>query len=147
MTLYEHVFIVRPEISPQRANKLAEEFAAIAAQNGGSVDKTEFWGLRELAYPIKKNEKGYYFLLNIKTDNAQLSEMERQMKLHDDVLRYLSLKVSALDPNPSVQMQNKEKDEGWNSDDKNSNDKNSNDNRNLSEVPPISNNEIEVRDE
>lgn len=140
MTLYEHVFIARAEISPQSAQALAEEFGAIVSQNGGSVDKTEYWGLRELAYPIKKSKKGHYFLMNINTDNAQLNEMERQMKLHDGVLRYFSLRVDSLDPNPSVQMQNKDYDEreSWNK---------NRDDDNLETKAPISDKKIETSNE
>ncbi len=109
MNFYEHVFIVRPEVSSQRAQALAEEFGATLTKGGGSVGKTEYWGLKDLAYPIKKNDKGHYLLMNITANPSDVGEMERQMKLHEDILRFLTLRVDELDENPSIQMKRKDK--------------------------------------
>jgi len=114
MTLYEHVFIARPELSPQRAEALGEEFAQAITSRGGRIETTEYWGLRQLAYPIKKNQKGHYLLLDIEADHEAISEMERLMQRHDDVLRFLTLKVEKLGMRPSIPMQHKDK--GWGED-------------------------------
>ena len=110
-TLYEHVFIARQDITPQRAQALIEEFSATIAEQGGNVAKTEYWGLCNLAYQIKKNRKGHYMLLNIEASHTAITEMERQMKLHDDILRFLTLRVDEHDPNPSPPMQRSARDE------------------------------------
>ena len=111
MTLYEHVFIARQDITPQRAQALIEEFSATIAEQGGNVAKTEYWGLCNLAYQIKKNRKGHYMLLNIEASHTAITEMERQMKLHDDILRFLTLRVDEHDPNPSPPMLRSARDE------------------------------------
>lgn len=111
MNFYEHVFIVRPEVSSQRAQSLADEFGAVLKDKGGKISKTEYWGLKELAYPIRKNKKGHYILMNLTASSVDIAEMERQMKLHDDILRYLTIAVDELDAKPSIQMKQKEKEE------------------------------------
>jgi small subunit ribosomal protein S6 len=111
MNFYEHVFIVRPEISAQRVESLAEEFSSILTEKGGKLGKTEYWGLKELAYPIKKNAKGHYILMNLTAAPEDIGEMERQMKLHDDVLRYLTLRVDEHETSPSIQMKQKDRNE------------------------------------
>ena len=115
MTLYEHVFIARPEISPTRAQKLIDEIGDIVSKQGGQVGKTEYWGLRQLAYPIKKSSKGHYMLLNITAEHSAISEMERQMKLNDDIIRFLTLKVKTHDDSQSAPIRQKEKE--WSEDD------------------------------
>ena len=87
MSLYEHVFICRQDISQQQVETLTENLTAILTEQGGSIEKTEYWGLRSLAYRVKKNRKGHYSLLNITADHTAISEMERQMSLNDDILR------------------------------------------------------------
>ena len=116
MTLYEHVFIARQDITPQRALTLIEEFSATIAEQGGNVAKTEYWGLCNLAYQIKKNRKGHYMLLNIEASHTAITEMERQMKLHADILRFLTLRVDEHDPNPSPPMQRSAKEDARNKD-------------------------------
>jgi len=101
MALYESVFITRQEISSSQAEAVIDEFAEIIANFGGSVEKKEYWGLRNLAYRIKKNRKGHYALFNIDGPPAAIAEMERNMRIHDDVLRFMTVRVDELDESPS----------------------------------------------
>ncbi len=110
MALYEHVFICRQDISQQQVEELTEQFTAILGDNGGRVAKTEYWGLRNLAYRVKKNRKGHYSLLNINAPHTAVAEMERQMGLNDDVLRFLTLRVDEHDMEDSPPLQNKGRD-------------------------------------
>lgn len=107
MKLYETVFIVRQDATPNQVETLAQDYTKIIRDNGGDVAKTEFCGLRSLAYPIKKNGKGHYVLMNIKAKADVVKEVERQMRLNENVLRYLTVTVEAHDPNPSPLMQQK----------------------------------------
>jgi len=111
MSLYEHVFICRQDISQQQVESLTENFTAILSEQGGSVEKTEYWGLRSLAYRVKKNRKGHYSLLNITADHSAISEMERQMSLNDDILRFITIRVDEHDTEPSAPLSSKSKDE------------------------------------
>ncbi|HXZ68458.1 MAG TPA: 30S ribosomal protein S6 [Alphaproteobacteria bacterium] len=105
MPFYEHVVIARPDISGQQAEALLEEMKGILAENGGSVSKTEYWGLRNLSYRIRKHRKGHYGLLNIDAPSAAVQELERRLKIHDDVIRFMSVRVEALDPGQSAPLQ------------------------------------------
>ncbi|HIJ43766.1 MAG TPA: 30S ribosomal protein S6 [Rhodospirillaceae bacterium] len=106
MPLYESVFIARQDISASQADALADDFSKSIEENGGKVVSRENWGLRTLAYRIKKNRKGHYILLNIDAPAAAVQEMERQMRLHEYILRYLTLKVDELATEPSLMVQN-----------------------------------------
>jgi small subunit ribosomal protein S6 len=97
MAYYEHVVIARQDISPQQAEALNDTLQAIITENGGSVAKIEYWGLRNLTYRIKKNRKGHYSLLALDAPPAAVKEMERQLSINEDVLRYLTVKVEELD--------------------------------------------------
>jgi small subunit ribosomal protein S6 len=110
MPFYENVFIARQDISSAQAEALADQFANLIAEQGGKVTKKEHWGLRNIAYRIKKNRKGHYVLLNIDAPPAALHEMERQMRLHEDVLRYLTVRVEALEEGPSALLQSRQRD-------------------------------------
>jgi len=105
MSLYESVFIARQEISAQQVDALADAYESVIKDNGGSVEKRENWGLRSLAYKIKKNRKGHYVLFNIDAPADALHEMERQMRLNEDVLRYMTLRVDELEEGPSIPAQ------------------------------------------
>ena len=105
MRSYEHTLIARPDLSPQQAQSLAEAYSGVISENGGEVTKTEYWGLRNLSYRIKKSRKGHYLHFNLKAPAAAIDELERQERLSDDVLRYLTVKVEELDAEPSVLMQ------------------------------------------
>jgi small subunit ribosomal protein S6 len=95
----------RQDLSAQQAQTLAETYAALIAEQGGEVTKTEYWGLRSLAYRIKKNRKGHYLHFNMRASAAAVDELERQERLNDDVIRYLTVKVEELDDKPSIQAQ------------------------------------------
>lgn len=105
MRLYESVIIARQDVSTTQVETLIEEFSAIIEKAGGSIQKKEFWGLRGLAYRIKKNRKGHYVMLNIETDSETLNEFERIMSLNEDVLRFMTIAIEEVDPEPSVMMQ------------------------------------------
>ena len=107
MPLYESTFIARPDISPQQVDGLAEQFREILTEAGGEVAKTEYWGLRSLAYRIKKNRKGHYVLLNIDASADAVLEMERNMRINEDVIRYLTVKVEELESEPSIILRSK----------------------------------------
>lgn len=104
MPLYEHVFMARQDVSAAQVETLLEQFKAVLEENGGSVGKTEYWGLRSLAYKIKKNRKAHYALMNIDAQPDVVAEMERRMRLSPDVLRFLTLRVEEHETEPSVQM-------------------------------------------
>ena len=97
MALYEHVLIARQDISAQQAEALNDQLKALLEEQGGKVAKIEYWGLRNLAYRIKKNRKGHYSLLAIEAPAPAVKEMERQLSINEDVLRYLTVKVDELD--------------------------------------------------
>jgi small subunit ribosomal protein S6 len=105
MRAYEHTFIARQDLSPQQAQALADSYAGVIAEHGGEVTKNEYWGLRNLAYRIKKNRKGHYLHLNLRAPSAAIDELERQERLSDDVIRYLTVRVDELEDGPSIIMQ------------------------------------------
>ena len=107
MRLYESVFIARQDISTTQVESMADEFAGIITNAGGTIHKREYWGLRSLAYRIKKNRKGHYIMFNLETDGATLKEYERIMGLNEDVLRFLNIRIEEVDEAPSIIMQNK----------------------------------------
>ena len=111
MAFYEHVFLTRQDVSAQRVDELVELFKGVIETGGGTVGKTEYWGLKSLAFRINKNRKAHYTLMNLDAPHQAVAEMERQMGLNEDVLRFLTIRVDALDEEPSVQMQKKERDE------------------------------------
>jgi small subunit ribosomal protein S6 len=107
MQCYEHTLIARQDLSPQQAQALAETYSAVLTEHGAEVTKTEYWGLRNLSYRIKKNRKGHYLHLNVRAPAEAITELERQERLSDDVLRYLTVKVDELEDGPSVVMQSR----------------------------------------
>ncbi|APF37274.1 30S ribosomal protein S6 [Chelatococcus daeguensis] len=111
MALYEHVFLARQDISAQQVEALVEQFKGIVETNGGSVGKTEYWGIKSLAYRIKKNRKAHFTLVNIDAPAAAVAEMERQMRINEDILRFLTLRVEAHEEGPSAMMQKRDRDE------------------------------------
>ncbi len=104
MPLYEHVFMARQDVSAAQVETLLEQFKAVLEENGGSVGKTEYWGLRSLAYKIKKNRKAHYQFMNIDAPHEAVAEMERQMRIHDDVIRFLTLRVEEHEIEPTAMM-------------------------------------------
>jgi small subunit ribosomal protein S6 len=101
MALYEHLLIARQDISAQAVDALATHLKTIIEGEGGKVEKQEYWGLRGLAYRIKKNRKGHYVLLNINAPAKAVIELERQLKINEDVLRFLTVKVEAFEQSAS----------------------------------------------
>jgi small subunit ribosomal protein S6 len=111
MPLYEHVFLARQDVSGQQAEALAKEFQGVIEANGGKVAKTEYWGLKPLAYKIKKSRKAHFTLMNIDAPHPAVAEMERQMGISADVLRYLTIRVEAHETEPSAMMRKGDRDD------------------------------------
>jgi small subunit ribosomal protein S6 len=93
MALYEHVLLARQDITQQQVDALVEQYKGVLEANGGKVGRIENWGLRPLTYRVKKNRKAYYTLLNIDAPASAVAEMERQMRINEDVLRFLTVRV------------------------------------------------------
>ena len=104
MPLYEHVFLARQEVSTQQVEAMIKEYSDVIVEGGGTVGKTEYWGLKGLAYKIKKSRKAHYALMNIDAPSAAVAEMERRMGLATDVIRFLTLRVEEHETEQSVQM-------------------------------------------
>ena len=109
MPFYETVFIARQDLTPAQADGLTETFEKIITDQGGTVPKKESWGLRSMAYKIKKNRKGHYALMNIDATGVAIQELERQMHLHEDVLRHLVTRVDEFEAGPSAVLRAKER--------------------------------------
>jgi small subunit ribosomal protein S6 len=110
MPFYENVFIARQDVTAQQVDALAETFTGIVTAQGGQVLKKEYWGLKGLTYRINKNRKGHYVLLNIEAPAGAVAELERNMRLNEDVLRYLTVRVDELEAGPSAMLQSKGRD-------------------------------------
>ena len=108
MPLYEHVFIARQDLSNAQAEGLMDHFGAILSDNGGSVTHQEYWGVETMAYKINKNRKGHYAYMRTDAPSDAVQEMERLMRLHDDVMRVLTIKVDEHQEGPSIQMQKRD---------------------------------------
>ena len=108
MPLYEHVMIARQDLSNAQAEGLIEHFSTVLADNEGKVLDSEYWGVKTMAYKINKNRKGHYAFLKTDAPAPAVQEMERLMRLHDDVMRVLTIKVDEHDDGPSVQMQKRD---------------------------------------
>jgi small subunit ribosomal protein S6 len=108
MALYEHIFLARQDVSPQQVEELTNQFTEVLSQNGGKVTKNEYWGLKSLSYRIKKNRKAHYSLLNIDAPHAAVAEMERQMGINEDILRFMTVRVDELEEGPSAMMQKRD---------------------------------------
>ena len=105
MRLYESVFIARQDVSTTQVENLTKDFSTIIENGGGKIHKHEYWGLRSLAYRVKKNRKGHYVMLNLETDAKTLAEYERIMGLNEDVLRFMNIAVDQVEEGPSIMMQ------------------------------------------
>ena len=108
MPLYEHVLIARQDLSNTQAEGLIEHFSTVLADNGGKVVENEYWGVRTLAYKINKNRKGHYAYLRTDAPSDAVQEMERLARLHDDVMRVMTIKVDEHEEGPSIQMQKRD---------------------------------------
>ena len=111
MAYYESVFIARQDLTPAQVESLTQSVGEILSNHGGKVTKTEQWGLRALAYQIRKNKKGHYVLMNIDGPASCIQEMERTMRINEDVLRYLTLRMEELEEGPSAMLRKREEDE------------------------------------
>ncbi len=111
MPLYEHVFLARQDVSPQQVEALQKEFTDVITEGGGKITKTEYWGLKGLAYKIKKNRKAHYALFNIDAPSAAVAEMERRMSLSTDILRFITLRVEEHEAEQSIMMRKQDRDE------------------------------------
>ena len=108
MPLYEHVMIARQDLSGAQAEGLIEHFGTVLADNGGKMVDHEYWGLKTMAYKINRNRKGHYAFMRTDAPAPAVQEMERLMRLHEDVMRVLTIKVDEHKEGPSVQMQKRE---------------------------------------
>jgi len=111
MPLYEHVYLARQDLSPQQVEELTAQLSGVISQMGGKVAKTEYWGVKSLTYRIRKNRKAHMTLLNVDAPPAALSEIERQERINEDVLRYLTIRVDALEEGPSAMMRKSDRDD------------------------------------
>ena len=111
MAYYETVFIARQDISAVQVEDLTKSFTKVISDNDGKIVKTESWGLRTLAYRIKKNRKGHYVMLNIDSPAGAIHELERQMRINEDILRYLTIKIDTIEEGPSVMMNSRSRDD------------------------------------
>jgi small subunit ribosomal protein S6 len=111
MALYEHVVVTRPDISTQQVDALVEDITKIVTDGKGKVGKSEYWGLRNLSYPIKKSRKAHYSLLNIDAPGPVIHEIERRHRINEDVLRFLTVKVETLSEEPSPVIARKDRDD------------------------------------
>ena len=109
MPLYEHVFLARQDLSQSQVDALAATATEIVESNGGKVTKTETWGLKSLAYKIKRNRKAHFVLLNIEAPAGVVAELERQTAINEDVIRYMTVRVDEHEAGPSVQMRKQDR--------------------------------------
>lgn len=107
MALYESVIIGRQDLTNSQFEALIEEFISVIKSHDGEIKKTEYWGIRNLAYKINKNRKAHYYMLNISSSPETISEYERLLGLHEDIIRFLTVKIDKVDENPSLLMNNK----------------------------------------
>ncbi|MCJ2141100.1 30S ribosomal protein S6 [Methylobacterium sp. E-066] len=111
MPLYEHVLLARQDVTSQQVETMIDTYKGVIEQNGGRLEKIEMWGVKSLAYRIKKNRKAHFALLNIDAPPAAIAEMERQMQISEDVLRFMTVRVEDLDSEPSAMMQKRDRDD------------------------------------
>ena len=107
MALYESVIIGRQDLTNSQFEALIDEFISVIKSHDGEIKKTEYWGIRNLAYKINKNRKAHYYMLNISSSPEAISEYERLLGLHEDIIRFLTVKIDKVDENPSLLMNNK----------------------------------------
>jgi small subunit ribosomal protein S6 len=118
MPFYEHVFLARQDLSAQQVEELTTQFKGIIEQTGGRVDKTEYWGVKSLTFRINKNRKAHFTMMNVDAPPAALTEVERQERISEDVLRFLTVRVEALEVEPSAMMRKADRDRDRDRDDR-----------------------------
>ena len=111
MALYEHIYLARQDVSPQQVEELTTTLTGVLTEGGGKVTKNEYWGLKSLSYRIRKNRKAHYSLLNIDAPPAAVAEMERQMRINEDILRFMTIRVDELEEGPSAMMVKRDRDD------------------------------------
>ena len=111
MPLYEHIFMARQDVTPQQVEAMVDQYKGVIEQNGGAIEKTEMWGVKSLAYRIKKNRKAHFTMFNLNAPAPAVAEMERQMRINEDILRFMTIRVEELETEPSVMMQKRDRDE------------------------------------
>ena len=111
MPLYEHIYLARQDLSTQQVEELTAKLTGVITEAGGKITKTEYWGLKSLSYRIAKNRKAHLTLLNVDATSAALNEVERQERLSEDVLRYLTIRVEAHEEGPSAMMRKSDRDD------------------------------------
>jgi len=110
MPLYEHVYLARQDLSQQQVDELTAQYKGIIEQLGGKIAKAEYWGVKSLSFRMRKNRKAHFTLLNVDAPPAALSEIERQERLNEDVLRYLTIRVEEHEEGPSAMMRKSDRD-------------------------------------
>lgn len=111
MALYEHVFLARQDITPQQVDALVEQYKGVLEANGGKVGRVENWGLKSLTYRIRKNRKAHYVLMDIDAPAPAVHEIERQMRINEDILRYMTIAVEKHEEGASAMMQKRDRDD------------------------------------
>ena len=111
MALYEHVYLARQDVTAQQVETLTEQMKSVIEAGGGTVAKVEYWGVKSLAYRIKKNRKAHFTLLNIDAPSAAIKEMERQMGLNEDILRFITIRMEEHEEGPSAMMRKRDDDD------------------------------------
>jgi len=110
MPLYEHVFLARQDVSAQQVEELTAQIKGVIEQMGGKVAKTEQWGVKSLSYRLRKNRKAHFTFMNVDAPSAAINEIERQERLNEDVIRYLSVRVDEHEEGPSAMMRKVDRD-------------------------------------
>jgi len=108
MALYEHVFMTRQDATPAQVDALVEQFSGVITAGGGKIGKVENWGIRSIAFRVKKNRKAHYTLMNIDAPHAAVAEMERQMSISEDVIRFMTVKVEELEEGQSAMLRRRD---------------------------------------
>ena len=111
MALYEHIFLARQDVSAQQVEELTNTLTEVLSSNGGKVTKNEYWGVKSLSFRIRKNRKAHFTLLNLDAPPAAIVEIERQQRINEDILRYLTVRVDELEEGPSAMMQKRDRDD------------------------------------
>lgn len=110
MALYEHVFLARQDLAQAQVDTLAEEATRTIESNDGKVTRTETWGLKSLAYPIRKNRKAHFVMLHVDAPGTVVEELERQTRINEDVIRYMTIRVDEHEAGPSIMLRKNERD-------------------------------------
>ena len=111
MALYEHIYLARQDVSPQQVEEMTNALTAVLVAGGGKVTKNEYWGLKSLSYRIQKNRKAHFTLLNIDAPPAAVAEVERQERLNEDVIRFLTIRVEEHEEGPSAMLRKSDRDD------------------------------------